>query len=123
MLPKGAYVCVVNSSHIEVDDGTDPSVFDGLRYYKKVQTQASNPRYQYSSTDNSHIAFGHGRYACPGRLVAAVEIKMVLVHMLLNYDMKFIGGKNSRPKNLQFLELEFQDPSGRILIRERRKSS
>ncbi|KAF4635644.1 hypothetical protein G7Y89_g2444 [Cudoniella acicularis] len=123
VLPKGAYICVVNSPHIQVDDGTDPTVFDGLRYYKKTLAQASSSRYQYSSTDASHISFGHGRYACPGRFVASVELKMVLVHMLLNYDLKFTEGKRSRPKNLQFLELGFQDPSVRVLIQERGQSN
>ncbi|KAH8655096.1 cytochrome P450 [Tricladium varicosporioides] len=123
VLPKGAYICVVTSSHFQVDDGTDAAVFDGLRYYKKTQAQASNSRYQYSSTDNAHISFGHGRYACPGRFVASAELKMVLVHMLLNYDLKFVKGKISRPKNLHFLELGLQDPSVRVLIQERRKAS
>ncbi|EMR85764.1 putative cytochrome p450 protein [Botrytis cinerea BcDW1] len=121
-LPKGAYICVVNTSQVELDEdfeNTDSANFDGLRYYKKRLDPAFKNRYQYSSTDKSHVTFGHGRYACPGRFVASVEMKMILVHILLHYDLKFTAGKTERPHNLQVLELGFQNPSARVLIKGR----
>lgn len=136
ILPTGAYICVVNTSGI----GCESEEFDGLRYARKrtslLETQpADQGEHQgpelkarqtwYSSTDRSHITFGHGRHACPGRFIAAVEMKLVLATLLMRYDMSFgDGGKtrqaeDRRPKNLQVLELGFQDPSVRTYFRKR----
>ncbi|KAJ2994194.1 hypothetical protein NUW58_g1622 [Xylaria curta] len=93
--------------------------FDGLRYERKRRQAAGvSTRHQYSSTDKRHLTFGHGRFACPGRFAAAAEIKIVLAFMLERYQIRF-GEGCSRPRNLQFLELGFQDPSIRVYLRER----
>jgi hypothetical protein len=39
----------------------------------------------------------HGRYACPGRSFDAVELKLVLVHGLLHYDILMPDGADGRP--------------------------
>ena len=124
-LPKGAYISVVNTSHFQLEEGFenaegDSKTFDGLRYYRKHSDPAFKSRFQYASTDKDHITFGHGRFACPGRFVASVEMKMILVHILLKYDLKFAGEKTVRPKNLQVLELGFQNPAARFQVRERK---
>lgn len=114
-LPVGAYICTVVTSTI----GRESEPFDGFRYSKKREDGGSRTtRDQYSSTDREHITFGHGRYACPGRFIAAVEIKAVLAAMLRRYDIRF-AGDGKRPRSLQVLELEFQDPRTRVLVKER----
>lgn len=129
-LPKDAYVCVVNSSCI----GREDERFDGFRYAQRQPGQSSHApgssalkarQTWYTSTDQSHITFGQGRYACPGRFVAAVEIKLVLATMLMRYDISFGEkgetdlGPEKRPKNLHLLELGFTDPAARVYLRER----
>ena len=37
----------------------------------------------------------------PGRYFAAKELKAILAHIILNYDMK-LGGDGSRPPNVYF---------------------
>jgi cytochrome P450 len=115
-LPVDAYVCVVNSATFDRETET----FDAFRYSKKREggNGAPSTRDQYTTTDRDHITFGHGRYACPGRFIAAVETKMVLAEMLQRYDIKF-SGTSGRPKPLQAFEIAFQDPRTRVLIRER----
>ena len=119
-LPKGTYICVVTTSHLQ-DEISPPGEFDGFRYYKMTQV-SGNDQYQYSSTDSEHIHFGHGRYACPGRFVASTEMKIILSRILLNYDMKFPRGQG-RPGNMTILELSFQDPAGRIMLKHREEST
>ena len=116
VLPKDTYICVVTTSNLQ-DEISAPGDFDGFRYYKKAPASGSD-LYQYSSTDSEHIHFGHGRYACPGRFVASTEIKIILSRMLLDYNMKFPTGQG-RPRNMTVLELGFQDPVGRIMLKQR----
>ncbi|KAL1862626.1 hypothetical protein Daus18300_008423 [Diaporthe australafricana] len=123
VLPKDTYIAVVNSGCI----GREDEPFDGFRYAQKQPGQSSSKARQslYTSTDREHISFGQGRHACPGRFVAAVEIKLVFAEMLMRYDVSFAengdmsSGPEKRPKNLHLLELGFTDPSAKVYIRER----
>ena len=50
----------------------------------------------FATTSTDYLAFGHGRGACPGRFFAANELKLILAHLVLNYDIEIQG---SRPRN------------------------
>jgi cytochrome P450 len=56
-------------------------------------------RNAWATTTNDFLAFGHGRNACPGRFFAAAELKLMLAHMVLNYDFEM---QESRPRNMWF---------------------
>ncbi|KAG6988956.1 ent-kaurene oxidase [Physcia stellaris] len=68
----------------------DPSAFDGYRFCKMRE---SNPQsagqQQYTAANLTNMSWGYGKHACPGRWFADAEIKMILVHMLLEYDLRF----------------------------------
>ncbi|KAF1952224.1 cytochrome P450 [Byssothecium circinans] len=40
------------------------------------------------TTNDRHLPFGHGRHACPGRFFVAHELKMMIGHLLIHYDIK-----------------------------------
>lgn len=53
------------------------------------------------TTSETFLSFGHGRHACPGRLLAVTEMKLLLAYVIMNYDIKplpkrpdnsFVGG-------------------------------
>ena len=69
-------------------------------------------------TDSRNMAFGYGKYACPGRFYASNEMKLVLAHLLLRYDIKLPDG-HGRPKNFTFDSDMFPDPRARLLIKRR----
>lgn len=69
-------------------------------------------------TDKSTMHFGHGRYACPERFFASNKTKLLLAHVLINYDVKFPEGKG-RPVNMSLDENGFPDPAAKILIQRR----
>ncbi|KAJ4256906.1 hypothetical protein NW762_009002 [Fusarium torreyae] len=48
-------------------------------------------------TSQSHLGFGHGVHAWPGRFFASNEIKIALCHMILKYDWKLKGSKKPPP--------------------------
>ena len=69
-------------------------------------------------TDATSLHFGHGKYSCPGRFFAANEIKMILAHLLLNFDFAYPEGVG-RPRNLSADENVYPDPEARLLMRRR----
>jgi cytochrome P450 len=52
----------------------------------------------FATTSNEYLAFGHGRNACPGRFFAANELKLILAHLVLSYDIELMP-MDSRPRN------------------------
>ena len=68
-------------------------------------------------TDKNHLHFGHGKYACPGRFFAVLEMKMILARFLLDYEFKYPEGQG-RPRNLTMDENVLPDPAATLLVRK-----
>lgn len=75
--------------------------FDAFRYSRPRENFEAKSREEKDSkeglrlkqlgmvtTGDTHLSFGHGRHACPGRFFVAHELKMALAYLLLNYDVK-----------------------------------
>jgi cytochrome P450 len=59
-----------------------------------------------------------GKHACPGRFFAGNEIKAMLAHLLLNYDVKAeVDGV--RPKNVNIGPSQMPNPTAKVLFRQR----
>jgi cytochrome P450 len=73
-----------------LDDDIYPnaSTFDAFRFSKLREQPGNENRHQFVTTSPTHINFGHGKDACPGRFFAAQEIKLLLAHTLQNYDIR-----------------------------------
>lgn len=68
---------------------TGDSVFDAWRYKKlREQQEGKGNAYQHVTPSSDHLGFGLGPHACPGRFFASNELKIVLAHLLLKFDMK-----------------------------------
>ena len=65
------------------------------------------------SADNSSDIYS------PGRFFAANQLKAIMAHIVLNYDLK-IGGDGKRPENLYLAANMIPDPKGEILFRKRK---
>lgn len=91
------------------------------------------------STAQEHLVFGHGRHACPGRYVdclsvtfilcmsnigkwdrffAATELKAMLAHILINYDVK-AETEGVRPPDECLGLLRVPSREGKIWIKQR----
>ncbi|OBT60670.1 hypothetical protein VE03_09880 [Pseudogymnoascus sp. 23342-1-I1] len=68
-----------------------PSVFDGLRFYKLREMPGKENRHQYVTTERDSLSFGYGIHACPGRFFASSEIKVVIIELLRNWDLRLKG--------------------------------
>ncbi|KAJ7201912.1 cytochrome P450 [Mycena pura] len=74
------------------------------------------------STDPEHLVFGHGRHACPGRFFAATELKAMLAHILINYDIRAEReGLDGRPKDVVFGMFGSPSASGKVWFRQRKR--
>lgn len=97
----------------------DPFTFDGYRFHKLRQ---SNPilagQQQYTAANLTNMSWGYGKHACPGRWFADVEIKMILIQLLLDFDFKFLPGKE-RPASLEFETQNLPDKAATVLIKRR----
>jgi cytochrome P450 len=60
-----------------------------MRFVKMRSIAGKENAAHLVSCTPEHIAFGLGRYACPGRFFAAHEVKIAMCHILLKYDIKF----------------------------------
>ncbi|EUC27499.1 hypothetical protein COCCADRAFT_41791 [Bipolaris zeicola 26-R-13] len=98
-IPPGVTI-EVPSAAIHLDDEYFPSgdVFDGFRSYKLCASgkEAVIARNQFVTSNETNLAFGYGRHVCPGRFFAANEIKMILVKLILEYDVKMPNGETER---------------------------
>lgn len=116
-IPRGNQVCVPGyAMHHDPEVYEAPDEFrpfrfsdmrkvaegDGAAAEDKEAAQASylsRARKQWATTTNDFLGFGHGRGACPGRFFAAAELKLMLAHLVLNYDFEIM---EKRPRNMWF---------------------
>lgn len=116
-IPRGNQVCVPGyAMHHDPEVYEAPDEFrpfrfsdmrkvaggDGAAAEDKEAAQASylsRARKQWATTTNDFLGFGHGRGACPGRFFAAAELKLMLAHLVLNYDFEMM---EKRPRNMWF---------------------
>lgn len=84
------------------------NIYDAFRFSRSRESYEAKSQDQKGSeeglklkqmgmvtTGDSHLPFGHGRHACPGRFFVAHELKMALAYLFLNYDVKHLP---ERPK-------------------------
>jgi cytochrome P450 len=88
-IPKGVRVIVI-SDFANPEIYPEPEKFDIARFVKKRQEPGQENGWQFVTTSPTHLSFGHGEHACPGRFFASNEIKIVLCHLLMKYDWQYV---------------------------------
>lgn len=122
-IPAGTHFSVASRNILFDPEVTpNPEIFDGLRYYKLRQSSAESHKLDFASADGINMNFGAGRYACPGRFFASMELKLLLAHLLLKYDFRFPPG-HSRPQPLVIDEFVAPSPWAKVLVRRRKCSN
>ncbi|KAL4886429.1 cytochrome P450 [Aspergillus karnatakaensis] len=96
----------------------NPSVFDGFRFSKLRELPGNTFKYQHATTGTDNINFGHGLWACPGRHFASSQMKVVLAHLLLNYDICLPEGVE-KPQQRHFGLAIVPDEEKVVLLRVR----
>lgn len=119
-IPKGTLTSVAAEAvSADPTNYTNPDQFDGQRFYDLCQESPELEKSsQFYSTSKSHLHFGTGRHACPGRWLASHEIKLVVLAFMERYEIKLKEGEG-RPKNLRYQSLNAPNPTGEILLKSR----
>ncbi|CAK97056.1 uncharacterized protein An11g09260 [Aspergillus niger] len=121
-IPVGSRIAVPSNAMLNDPSrvpGDAPTSFDAFRYSRLREEPENAQRHLFVMTDHNNLAFGYRKFACPGRFYAANEMKMMLAHMLICYDMRFPDGRG-RPRNFTIDSDMYPDPATRLLIRKRR---
>ncbi|KAJ7445860.1 cytochrome P450 [Mycena latifolia] len=121
-IPYGSFLSV-SGRPVQHDPANydNPEVFDGFRFSRlREQGQEAGEgifKNHMVSTAPEHLVFGHGKHACPGRFFAATELKTILAHVLLTYDVKS-DIEGVRPPSA-FGGSKRANPAAKIWIRKR----
>jgi len=140
-IPYGAFLSVPGTPvHLDALNYDRPEVFDGFRF-SRIR-EAVHTRHDHTDDDaradsgegngkerkmfnlhmiatgTEHLVFGHGRHACPGRFFAATELKAMLAHILINYDIK-AEEEGVRPPDMVFGLFRMPNANGKIWMRKR----
>ena len=119
-LKKGQFVCISGYSRaMDPHFFLNPNKYDALRAYNQnLQDHRARP---FSSVLADDYRWGAGRWACPGRYIATLMAKVILVKLLDEYEFKFVGGE--RPPNALLHEFVFFHPDTKLLMRRRETHS
>lgn len=120
-IPASTIISFPNSRH-NLDPkrailAPDPSLFDGKRWLNhRAGFNAS--KFQFASTAEDVFDWGSGPHACPGRFMADITIKLILISLITKYDMKLLEGGEKRPKEVKRFLDTTPDTSMPIMVRD-----
>ncbi|KAF9067174.1 cytochrome P450, partial [Rhodocollybia butyracea] len=95
VVPAGTIVSVASHGlHHDEAHYEDPESFKPFRFSDIRGQEGEALKHQMVAIDPSFALFGNGgRHMCPGRFFAVNEIKALVAHVILSYDIKFENGK------------------------------
>ncbi|KAG9236989.1 cytochrome P450 [Amylocarpus encephaloides] len=102
-----------------------PNEFDGYRFYKLRQMPGKENKHQYTSTAPNSLTFGHGSHTCPGRHFAGYELKVILIELLMEYDVRCKGdidgkgGEDMRPPDILSQAAIYPNPFAELKFKKR----
>ncbi|KDN70031.1 putative cytochrome P450 oxidoreductase GliF [Colletotrichum sublineola] len=65
----------------------NPDQFDMDRFYHLREMSGNDNRYHFVTTSSNSPGWGDGTQACPGRFFATSTLKIVMAHVIMNYDV------------------------------------
>lgn len=120
ILPTGARV-IVATNYADPNIYTNPDTFDPYRFLREREKPDQNNTWQHVTVSPSHMAFGYGQHACPGRFFVSNELKIALSHLLLKYDWKNVEGKGRESQLWEFETNTMAKPGCKVQLKRRRE--
>ncbi|OTA86891.1 hypothetical protein M434DRAFT_146292 [Hypoxylon sp. CO27-5] len=116
-LPAGTQISFP-SEQLNLDPEVHPNAdsFDARRWLRKRE-QIDPNKFRFGSVTNDSINFGAGTHACPGRFFAQEELKLMLIHLVTNYEFKHVTEGTRRPPDIRHDVSNVPDTSMPLLFR------
>ncbi|KAI6098487.1 cytochrome P450 [Pisolithus sp. B1] len=97
-----------------------PGVFNPSRFSQLSDDGGESAGHQMVAVTQDYFPFRYGKHVCSGRFLAANELKTMLAHILMWYDVKF-EDRVSRPTSIHWDSnvILIADPTVRITFRKR----
>ncbi|KAL5866622.1 hypothetical protein ACKVWC_010515 [Pyricularia oryzae] len=116
IIPRGSHLMVDSMDLWKSEKYPDPNKFDGRRFLKKREAGDSASQFVQSGPD--YHVFGGGRHICPGRFFASQELKLIMAHLLLKYDVRL--GEGCDPKVIPNGFFVMIDPTVKFEVKRRK---
>jgi cytochrome P450 len=97
---------------------SQPDVFDPFRFSRMKEAAGDDRKMQIINPSPDFLSFGIGKHACPGRFFAANEMKLMLAHILVNYDVK-MENEGVRPRSQWIAGNYIPDMKAGVMFRRR----
>ena len=101
---------------------SDPDTFKADRFYQNnglsSETSTVTPN-DLTSIEPGNLAWGSGRFTCPGRWYASAEMKLIIAVILTRYDLRLPIDQESRLPNWYFDDATQPSRKQEILLRRR----
>jgi len=90
VVPAGTIINVsAYGTHHDAAIYKEAETMDAFRFSNMRTMEGESTKHQMAAVNDSFVLFGGGRNMCPGRFFAVNELKALLAHVLINYDVKF----------------------------------
>ncbi|KAI1807094.1 cytochrome P450 [Daldinia bambusicola] len=75
----------------------NPEQFNPRRFYLEEDLTSDNAVQRFTDVNIQYPFWGAPTKSCPGRWYASDVLKLILVHLLKNYDFELVGPANTKP--------------------------
>ncbi|KZO94408.1 cytochrome P450 [Calocera viscosa TUFC12733] len=118
-VPKGAHLAAnLYGVHRDPKIYERPDEFDPWRFSKRVDAGESATRHALTTATPDFLFWGGGAHPCAGRHFASLEMKAMIAHIVLNYDVK-LPRDGVRPKDIWFGASCIPNQTAAVLFRLR----
>ena len=138
-VPEGTILLTAHSPvHRDERYYPDPDVFDAFRFSRERERDGDAVKHQFTTSSATYLPWGYGPHSwyvpqiadrvllaelsrgSPGRFFVVMEMKMMLAHIVVHYDLK-LGGDGSPPKET-CMGFAVAAPRDAVLLFRKRKS-
>ncbi|KAF5365174.1 hypothetical protein D9758_005367 [Tetrapyrgos nigripes] len=118
-VPAGSIIAYPGySTHHDESLYKNATTMDPFRFSKMREQNGESIRHQMVTTREEWVLFGTGKTACPGRFFAVNELKALLSHVLLTYDVK-LEQEGELPQDEWYADACVPNKSAHVLFRRR----
>lgn len=119
-LPSGSTMSILSYPvHNDPAIYEHPEKFHPFRF-SQMRADGSNAALSFVSTSSTYLPFGHGKHACPGRFLVDFEMKMILYHVLKEFDIELLPEHNGVRPESQWITEAVMPPVG-VKLRFRKR--